>query len=118
MNSIDNLQMNKDFENKGSLINTYIGYFHSLESVSDNENAPDYENYSFLVFLLITWVKQYHGQITLHCTGQNHFKIVIDKEVQINALQSFAKLYEELTLTNLYIVDDTSSNKWIIIFYF
>ena len=118
LNSIDNLQMNKDFENKESLINTYIQNFHSLASVSDNEITPESENYSFLVFLLIAWTRQYHKQIKLLCTDQNNFKIVIDKGVQKNALQSFVKLYEELTLTNLYILDDPTNNKWIFIFYF
>ena len=118
LNSIDNLQMNKDFENKESLVNIYIDNFHSITNLSDDENEPDYENYSFLVFILIAWTKQYDTQITLNCNSKNQFKIVIDKEIQKDALLSFVKLYEKLTFTNLYILDDSSGNNWIINFYF
>ncbi len=104
------LNFSTDFECSDSFLSSFIDNFHLPKGAVD---VPDYENYSFLVFLLIALVKQYNSLLTLVCISPVHYKILIDKNLPLKVLDSFLKIIDELTLSSVNIIDNASDNQWV-----
>lgn len=83
-----------------------------------DESIPDTEDYSFLLLLLLIWLKANHDQITLKYISQVHFNLIIQKSIGKDSMSNFLKLFEELTLKRLQIVDNDLEDFWLVNLYF
>lgn len=82
------------------------------------ERIPDIEDFSYLSFLIIIWMRIYHDDIDIKYITSVHFKLLIKKKIGPKALDWFIKTFELLTLKTLSIIDNDTLNYWTINLYF
>ncbi len=85
---------------------------------SEFERIPDIEDFSYLSFLIIIWIRKYHEFIDVKYITSVHSKLIIEKKIGSKALDWFIKTFELLTLKTLSIIDNDTLNYWIINLYF
>ena len=70
------------------------------------------------MFLLIIWLKEYQEKVSIKYISPIHFKLIIQKSIGKDAITHFLKLFENLTLKRLQIIDNDLNNFWVINLYF
>ena len=100
--------MNYTIESQYNNIN---GETNNMQGYGDTSETNDYP---FLTFLLMMWVKEYAQEVRVNQIDQKYFKIHISKKVGYENLFSFKNIFEQLAYSNLKIIDNDLLDEWII----
>jgi len=88
----------------------------NLESPDYEIELPDKENYSFLMVLLMMWVKINEQYLFLELEELTKIKVVVKKSVGRIELQKLSKMFSELTLDKLNFIE--TADDWYAIITF
>ena len=100
-----------------NLINKYFlkvfaEYYEGNNTEEKNETIyPNCDNFTFLVFLMISYVKTFNESIRFQLKNSNMAKITIKKTISLETMEVFKQLFEELSLFRIEFIE--LLNEWV-----
>ncbi len=101
-----------------SLITSTYTNNHINDSDTNNANEQTRDNFSYLVFVLLVWLKHNSEYFSFEATNDKKIRLSISKEVRKNELQVLIDVYQDLTLKTINFWENEITQTWDTYLYF